>query len=525
MTQVDVAPPAAPAGARPAAPTLDRYRYLAVLAAIVVVGAYAIWLISPRFEIDLPSLVDDWASLSRSSDQVAALLRLENPEEQRFVPALFVWNYLQWHTFDAPAGLVGPNAWGILRTLILFAGLSLLTAVVLPRRRGGWNAVLDAALVAIPAFAVVTVPKFARDIARFGPQEPLLIGGMALGGALLILAFRRLLSTPAVSRWTTAAVALAGSVFWLLGTYHKETSVAALPLVLGFALAGREQVRAAWPRLERPRRVAAAALVGVVALPLLHVAAATALISARGDLIYGAEVGAGRGFLDGFLDLYDWAHEPLPDNARLFVVAAFVLTGVAAAVTRRLDAIALGALLSGVLSLAAAGQAGVLATRYYTPAYALFGLAFAISLARLPTLAQVAGVLCVFFAFTPTPGTRAEVAAWTDEEMAGAAVVRQVRDLEGSGCRIALDAVDPETTVALPVLVALEPASGAAACPTGGAYVLLGPGGTDTPLGRACAEPLVTVVESPLVTLYRCDRLAPEGERLVRLHRLEAPGG
>ena len=285
MTQVDVAPPAAPAGARPAAPTLDRYRYLAVLAAIVVVGAYAIWLISPRFEIDLPSLVDDWASLSRSSDQVAALLRLENPEEQRFVPALFVWNYLQWHTFDAPAGLVGPNAWGILRTLILVAGLSLLTAVVLPRRRGGWNAVLDAALVAIPAFAVVTVPKFARDIARFGPQEPLLIGGMALGGALLILAFRRLLSTPAVSRWTTAAVALAGSVFWLLGTYHKETSVAALPLVLGFALAGREQVRAAWPRLERPRRVAAAALAGVVALPLLHVAAATALISARGDLI------------------------------------------------------------------------------------------------------------------------------------------------------------------------------------------------------------------------------------------------
>ena len=231
--------------------------------------------------------------------------------------------------------------------------------------------------------------------------------------------------------------------------------MAALPLVLGFALAGREQVRAAWPRLARPRRVAAAALAGVVALPLLHVAAATALISVRGDLIYGAEVGAGRGLLDGFLDLYDWAHEPLPDNARLFVVAAFVLTGVAAAVTRRLDAIALGALLSGVLSLVAAGQAGVLATRYYIPAYALFGLAFAISLARLPTLAQVAGVLCVFFAFTPTPGTRAEVAAWTDEEMAGAAVVRQVRDLDGSGCRIALDAVDPETTMALPVLVAL----------------------------------------------------------------------
>ena len=513
MTQVDVASASAePVAARTAASTepdtrrSPLYPWL-LLAAFVAVALLAVWMISPRFEIDTPSLVDDWSTISESPRRLEALARLENPDEGRFVPSLVVWNYLQWHTFDAPTGLVGPNAWGILRVLILVGGLCLLTAVALPARRGGWSALLDASLVAIPAFAVFTVPKFARDVARFGPQEPLLVGGMALGGALLVLACRALLVPgPLRAPWRAAALLAAGVVFWLLGAYHKETSVCAIPLVAGFAFAGRARL-GSWSALETPRKVVLGVIAAVVAVPLLHVAIATARISARGDLIYGAEVEAG-GVLDGLRDLYDWAHEPLPDNARLLMVAAVVLTAVAAVWRRRIDWVAVGALVSGVATLAAAGQTGVLATRYYLPAYALFAVAYALSLARLPTPVQVAGALCVLFAFVPPPGTRAEVASWTDEELAGGAVVKEVRELERSGCRIAMAGVDLESSIALPVLVRLEPGAGGRSCGANATYFVVGPEVETSPLAPACAPgSLEPLLGGPLVSLARCAQL------------------
>jgi hypothetical protein len=176
--------------------------------------------------------------------------------------------------------------------------------------------------------------------------------------------------------------------------------------------------------------------------------------------------------------------------------------------------IALGALASGLASLALAGQSGVLATRYYIPAYALFAVAFALSLARLPAPARLAGVLCVFFAFVPLPDTRGEVERWTDEEVAGAAVVREVAALDASGCTIAIAGVDPETTEALPVLVRLEGGEAGRPCGDAGAYFLLHPDGENTSLYSACADgALEPVAVSPLVHLHRCGRL---GEQPVR---------
>ena len=276
-------------------------------------------------------------------------------------------------------------------------------------------------------------------------------------------------------------------------------------------IAGRSRL-GSWGSLETPRKVALGVLAAVVALPLLHVAIATARISTRGDLIYGAEVGTG-GLIDGLRDLYDWAHEPLPDNARLLMVAAVVLTAAAALWRRRIDWVALGALVSGVATLAAAGQTGVLATRYYIPAYALFAVAYALSLARLPTLVQVAGALCVLFAFMPPPGTRAEVASWTDEELAGAAVVKEVRALERSDCRIAMAGVDLESSLALPVLVRLEPGAAGRSCENA-TYFVVGPDIAASPLAPACAPgALEPLVEGPLVSLARCDRLGTKPVR------------
>jgi hypothetical protein len=487
-------------------------RVLLLGLAVVAVSLLAVWMISPRFELDVPSVVDDWAAYSASPDQLRDVLRLTNPETERFRPGVILWGYLQWHTFGAPESLVGPNAWNVLRVLILVAGLTLFTALALPVRRGWLELVLYVGLASLPAFVVVLVPKFARDLARFGPQEPLLVGGMALGGSLLFLAARSLLDeTRSLRAWAVALLAVGGALFWGLGTYQKETSICILPLLAGVAIVG-------WPRLRGfrglsgSRRAALVALGLVVVLPLLHVAIELLRILGRGDLVYDAESSVGLG--DGVRELWNWTHEAVPENARLLAYGAVVLAVVASVVRRRIDPIAVGALLSGVLSFVFAGQSGVVATRYYIPAVALFAVAFALSLARLPAVVTTAGLLAVFFSFMPPPGTRAEVQSWTNEELGNSALVREAADLEGSGCVVAAAGLDLETTAALPVLVGVGRTDAGRPCAPGETFLVVGPGPDGTALASACAAgALEPLVEAPVGTAYRCGRLREEPVR------------
>jgi hypothetical protein len=444
---------------------------------------------------------------------------------------VIAWGYLQWHTLGAPESLVGPNAWNVLRVVILVAGLTLFAALALPIRRGRLELVLYAGLASIPAFVVVLVPKFARDLARFGPQEPLLVGGMALGGSLLFLAARALVDeTRPLRTWAVVALAVAGALFWALGTYQKETSICVLPLLAGVAIAAWPRL-SGWRRLSGGRKAALGALGLVVVLPLVHVAVELVRIRVRGDLVYDAE--ASGGLVDGVRALWDWTHEAVPENARLLAYGAIVLTVVASVVRRKLDPVAVGALLSGALTFVFAGQSGVVATRYYIPVVALFAVAFALSLARLPTIVTAAGVLVVFFSFMPPPGTRAEVRSWTDEELGKEALVREAAELEGSGCVVAAAGLDLETSVALPVLVGIERADAGRACAAPQTFLVVGPGEEGTALASACAAgALEALVESPVGTVYRCDRLRtqpvqdPAGglvtpARLVAANRLE----
>ena len=540
MTQLDVSASAGEAAVRPlpdSSVVVDESgtaRWLLVSLAAGAVSLLAVWMISPRFEIDVASVVDDWAAYFYSPEQLADVLRLTNPETERFRPGVILWGYLQWHTFGAPQDLLGPNVWNVLRVVILVAGLTLFTAVALPVRRGRLELVLYAGLASIPAFVVVLVPKFARDLARFGPQEPLLVGGMALGGSLLFLAARSLLDTSRPLRvWGVTALAVGGGVAWALGTYQKETSICVLPLLAGVAIAGWAKL-AGWKHLSRARKAALGTVGAVVVLPLLHVAIETLRIVQRGDLVYDAEVGGGRGLVDGVRELWNWTHEAVPENARLLAYGAVVLTVVASIVRRRIDPIAVGALLSGALTFVFAGQSGVVATRYYIPVVALFAVAFALSLARLPTIVVAAGVLAVFFSFMPPPGTRAEVQSWTDEELGNGALVREAADLESSGCVVAAAGLDLETSVALPILVGVERTSdGGRTCAPGETFFVAGPGEDGTALVSACApEALETLVEAPVGAVYRCARLRSEAvrhptrglvppPRLVALNRLE----
>ena len=508
-------------------------RWWALLVSIVVVSAIAVWVTSPRFALDTPSLVDDWASLTSSREQLAEVFRLSNPEEQRYRPGMIVWNYLQWHTFDAPEGLVGPNAWNLLRIVILVAGLSLFTALAFPRPGDRTDAVVYAAIAGLPAFLVVTVPKFARDLARLGPQEPLLIGGMALGGSFLLLLARLVLDKERpVPRWSAAALGVFGAALWLLGVYHKETSLCVLPMLVAVLVAGRHRL-AGWKGLSTTRRFTLGVLTALVVMPLVHVAIETARITARGDLVYGAEVDSGGGAITDVQQLYDWAHEAMPRDARLLALGAVVLTALVGILRRKVDPIALGAIVSGALSFVFAAQSGVVATRYYIPVYALFAVALSLSLVRLPRFFQVAGVLVIFFAFMPPSETRAEVSRWTDEERSGAALVKAVADLDGSGCVIAAAGLDPETSDALPVLVRLERPKVTRTCMSRDSFFVVRPEGEGAALLGACApRALEQIVDAGGVGgLYRCTRLRATAvrdptlgsvvpEELVRLRRL-----
>lgn len=154
--------------------------------------AVGLAVIAPRFSIGGPSLIDDWNAILSSPGQLRDLSEFLSPDGGRFRPGWTAWNYLQWHTTGAPANLLGPRFWGAGRLALLVVGLATFTALLLAGRRRTLGEPIYAALVGLPALLVVTVPAFGVDLARYGPQEPLLIGAMTLGGSLVFLGGRAL---------------------------------------------------------------------------------------------------------------------------------------------------------------------------------------------------------------------------------------------------------------------------------------------------------------------------------------------
>jgi hypothetical protein len=498
-------------------------RWIALLAVIMAVTALAVWVVSPRFAIDGPSLVDDWSAISRSGDQLKEFARLRNPEEQRFRPGWIAWNYAQWHTFDAPGGLVGPNVWGVVRLLVLVSGLTLLTLLALPVARSRREAVLQAALAGIPALVVVTAPKLVFDLARFGPQEPLLVGAMTLGGSLLVLAAQQLLDAKRpVRRAGVATLLLTGSLLWILGVYQKEVSLAALPLLAAVAVAGRERLRS-WSVLSGARKRLLVVVALVVLLPLAHVGIESALITLRGDLVYDAKVDRGRGLVDGFDGLFRWTHAALPPHWELFFALALALTVVAAVRGRKVDAVAVGVLSSSVLALVLAGQSGVVVSRYYIPVLAVGAVVLPLALARFSPVVQVVGLLAVLVALTPVAQAHRNVGRWVDDEIVRDRIVREVAEARSSGCIMAAAGLDEETAQALPILVEMRAPAERGACGDGDVLLLAGPRDEGDTLLRACSPgTLEPVLDGVVATLYSCGQLrdGASARALVEQHRL-----
>jgi hypothetical protein len=141
--------------------------------------------------------------------------------------------------------------------------------------------------------------------------------------------------------------------------------------------------------------------------------------------------------------------------------------------------------------------------------YALFIVALSLTLARLPGLLQAAGVLVVFFAFMPPYEPHAEVSRWSAEERVQAKIVALVADLDRSGCTVAVQSLDLETSLALPLLVRLHSPATDRRCTAGGAYFVL-PAYPPPSLSllRACVRRRVEPIElGRSLGVYACGQL------------------
>lgn len=517
-------------------------RWTAVVASCATF-ATGIWVISPRFSIGGPSLVDDSTALSRSPHQVSSVARLFAVYAGRFRPGWIVWNYVQWHTFAAPAHMLGPNCWGVVRFVIFAVGVSLLSFLFLRSRLEHTSRTLVCAVATIVPLLVLTTPKVAVDFARFGPQEPLLVGCLALGASLLILGWRVLTASSPRRRRRRAFVYLAaGSALWIVGVYQKEIAVVVVALGPFLFLEYRRRIRDARRELDRGGQIAIAVLSAVVLLPIVHVAIEVARITERGPLVYGAQVNSGDGVARKTVHFI----EKMPENTGSYIgwllLAAITAQVATSVVRRRPDWLLSGLLVTALASLAWSAQTGQPASRFYIPCLTLTAIGFSLILVRLHAQAHAVVIAAVaalvgfsmaqFRIWSARPGPElshvtilavtiaaAGVAAalarrgrspqglavaavfvlicgsawmahpsvgrWARDDERGWQLVTAVSRARDSGCPVVAAGLDPERATGLPVLLALRPASNAGPPCAGHAYLVLGPGAGRT-IAIAC---------------------------------------
>jgi hypothetical protein len=327
-------------------------------------------------------MIDDWSAIANAPDQLRTVLMLGNPEPERYRPGFIAWNALQWHTLGAPRTFVGPQLWNGLRVLTLVVGLVLLTDL-LTRGRGAeatprftrWLLVTSVPL------SIVTMPALAVDLARFGPQEPLLVGCMCIGSVLLVVAMNRLLAQRQIG-FSTAMLAAVGLAFWTFGVLQKETSLSVLVLSL-FLLATVRSNRTRWKCLERRRRLAVELLVGAILVPFVPIVVWTIKLVLTDHLAYGARVEPGRGLFRDVWPQLVLADDTLGTPMVSIIAFSAVVTVALVCVARSVDWISMGLLGAALVTMAFAAESGVVTSRYYIPGIALAALALVRSASEL----------------------------------------------------------------------------------------------------------------------------------------------
>ena len=380
-----------------------------IVICLAIVGLAAFTAYEPRLHNQFPSLIDDWSAIASAPAQLHEIVRLKNPEGLRYRPGFVVWNSLQWHTLGAPTRLVGPQMWGLARLLVLVFGVTLLAALLVTRcgrelpRTPRWLLTLGVPL------AVLTVPSTAVDIARFGPQEPLMVGCMSLGAVILVRSLDQLLD--GVQLTPPLVGTIGGLIVWTFGVLQKESSICIL-LVAPFLLPTVRDQAARWGRLGKQHRKAIViAGVGML-LPLALMLIRSLQLATAEERAY-EELASGKSLLARLADQLTRADETLGTPVfGLAACAALVL--ILIAIRRHgVDWLVVGLLTSALAFVMFAAESGVVASRYYLPAITLVALAFARAAGSLG--ARVA--LVAAGALVATGSSRGEardnVARWT----------------------------------------------------------------------------------------------------------------
>ncbi|HET9288595.1 MAG TPA: hypothetical protein VFO26_13650 [Gaiella sp.] len=482
---------------------------IGLLACLAIVGLVVFGAIEPRFHHPFPSMVDDWSAIANAPEQLREVLRLGNPEEQRYRPGFIAWNALQWHTLGAPEAFAGPQLWGVLRVAVLVLGVTLLGLLLIEsglRRIAGldpaWLLVLGVPL------AVITAPSLAIDLARYGPQEPLLVGCMSLGAVLLVRTFDELLATLPVQPWVVAAAA-GGVALWAFGVLQKETSACVL-LLAPFLWPTVRRQRERWSGLDGGRRAAIGVVVGAMLLPFVPIVARTVELALADERVY-EDAAAAKGFVDRLSDQLSRAGEVLHSPLPMILLAAAVV--VLAIRTFRLGAdwISTGLLVVALAFLLFAAEAGVVASRYYLPSIALGAFALARSVVPLGSAAVVAtGVVLVAGGMWQAWEGHGWVEWWVDGERAQEILVREAAARAAGGCEVGVIGLNVELVKALPVLMPLadEPPRNCAAEER--YLVVIDPGGPgtetppDDPVLSACAPEAEPAWSSNVGKILRC---------------------
>lgn len=480
-----------------------------VLACLAIVGFVVFWTISPRFDHVFPSVIDDWSAIANAPTQLREVLGLGNPEAQRYRPGFVMWNALQWHTLGAPESFTGPLLWGALRVIVLILGVTLLALLLLESGRREIRG-LDTRwlIVAGVPLAVIVPPSLAIDLARYGPQEPLMVGCMSLGAVLLVRSFDAFLGGTAL-RLTLAASVGAGLALWWFGVLQKETSACVL-LLAPFLWPTVHAQRERWAPLGARRRTALALLTGGIVLPFVPIVARTIELSLADERVY-EEAAAAKSYVHRLSDQLDRAGEVLHSPLPMIILAAAVVLLAASSFRLRTDWLSTGLLVVALAFLLFAAGTGVVASRYYLPPVTLGALALARSAVSLgPRVAAATGAVLIAGGLWQAWEGHGWIEWWVDGERAQETLVREAAARAAGGCEVGVIGLNVELVRATPVLMPLadEPPRG---CVRGERFlVVIDPGGPGTetppndPVLSSCAPEPEPAWSSNVGKILRC---------------------
>ena len=261
------------------------------------------------------------------------------PEGTRYRPGFVIWNALQWHTIGAPTHFLGPQLWGDRAV----GGAD-------PRRHPS-RALAVGQPTSVPRWTLAACHRGAarrRDRAvdrdrhqPFGPQEPLLVGSMALGAVLLVHAIDRLLDGDRAGPGVLAAPRVRARALGVRRPPEGAVDLRAATRTVPVADPGQQRGR--WARLDDEKASRPRCSRGGILLPFVPMVVRTVQLAITGEPLYG-DLTAGTSLTTRLSNQLSQAGEILHTQLPTLVVVAAIVLLAAVALRVGVDWLSVGLL-------------------------------------------------------------------------------------------------------------------------------------------------------------------------------------